>query len=266
MMQRHMERLRRAVWNFKQPLTLTPKLGVPISDLFVWRNSAEWETFFELTDIPGLFADRAMPADRYVTLVFFDHRGTLFLEKRLDSGLHRRHTLELSQFISGAESAFGTFCVFHSHIPQAVTDLGSYVAERGYVSYRYLGAPLRAYVHGNLDAIALLPSQGLQLLGAHSFLTREYRLQHELRGPALYEIAVVNPSKRDQRISCRVLSLSSGEVLETQEIQLKPKGCHAFPVNVDPSQPVRVVMNSHLVMARPLVFRIHGQKMDVFHG
>lgn len=266
MMRRHVERLRRAIWNFKQPLTSKPELVAPISDLFVWRNSVEWKTFFELTDIPGLFGDHAGTSDRYVTLFFFDHCGNLILEKRLDSGIHRRQPLELSQFVAGSKDSFGTFCVFHSNIPQVVTDLGSYVAERGYVSYRYAGAPLRAYVHGNLDAIALLPNQGLQLLGGHSFLERQYRLQHDLRGPALYEIGIVNPSTRDQRIDCHVLSLGSGQILESQEIQLSPKGCHVFSVDVEESQPVRVVINSHLVMARPLVFRIQGKKMDVFHG
>jgi len=265
-MQRHMERLRRAIWNYKQPLSLIPELGAPISDLFIWRNSAEWETFFELTDVSGLFADHTMSANRYATLFFFDNRGNPFFEKRLNFGIQRRQTIEVSQFVSGSVSPIGTFCVFHSHIPQAVTDLGSCLAERGYLSYRYLGAPLRGYVHGNLDAISLLPNQSLKLLGAHSFLEREYRLQHELRGPALYEIAIVNPSRRDQLVSCEVLSLSGEEVLEKQDVQLSPKGCHLFPVSVNPSQPVRVVMTSHLVMARPLVFRTNEQKMDVFHG
>lgn len=267
MMQHHMERLRRAFWNFKQPLTLKPELiGVPVSDLFVWRNSKDWETFFELMDIPGLFADRENMPEPYVTIFFFDKNGNLFLEKRLDLVPNQRQTLELSAFISKAECSFGTFCVFHSRTPQVVADLGSYIAERGYVSYRYKGARLRAYVHGNLDAIALLPTGGLQLLGASSFLAREYRLQHELLGPALYEVGIVNPSTRDQRFSCQVLSTRSGEIMGEQEAQLKPQGCHLFPIQVDQSLPVRIVISSYLVMARPLIFRIQDQKMDVFHG
>lgn len=267
MMQHPIERLRRAFWNFKQPLTLKPELiGAPISDLFVWRKSEEWETFFELTDIPGLFADGERMPDPYVTLFFFDNDGTLFFEKRLDLVPNQRRTLDLSAFISKAESSFGTFSVFHSHTPQVVADLGSYITERGYVSYRYKGAPLRAYVHGNLDAIALLPNKDLQLLGASSFLAREYRLQHELRGPGLYEIAIVNPSAQNQRFSCQLLSMCGEEIMGVQRIQLKPKGSHVFPLRIEQSELGRIVISSHLVMARPLVFRTQEQKIDVFHG
>lgn len=262
-----MEMLRRTLWTFKQPLTKRPELAdAPVSDLFVWRNAADWKTFFELTDIPGLFIDREEMSRRYVTLFFFDNKGALFLEKRLELVPNQRQTLDLSVFLTESECHFGTFCVFHSHIPRVVSELDSFIAERGYVSYRHKGAPLRAYVHGNLDAISLRPDKSTQLLGASSFRAREYRLQHELLGPALYEMGVVNPSSRDQIFSCQVLSVRSGEVLSAQEIQLSPRASHIFPIQVAQSQPSRVVINSHLVMARPLVFRIHNQKMDVFHG
>lgn len=262
-----MEMLRRALWTFKQPLAQRPELtGAPVSDLFVWRNAADWKTFFELTDISGLFIDREEMSGRYVTLFFFDNKGTLFLEKRLDLLPNQRQTLDLSVFLSKSESPFGTFCVFHSYTPKVVSDLGSFIAERGYVSYRYKDAPLRAYVHGNLDAISLRLDKSVQLLGSSSLRAREYRLQHELLGPALYEVGIVNSTSRNQRLSCQVFSARSGEILGTQEIQLRPKGCHVFQIQVDQSQPSRIVINSHLVMARPLVFRIHNQKMDVFHG
>ncbi len=266
-MRNPIERLRRGLWLIKQPLNQRPELtGAPVSDLFVWRNSEDWKTFFELTDISGLFADSDGKSERYVTLFFFDNNGDMFLEKRLDLILNQRQTLDLSVFVSKIESPFGTFCVFHSHTPKVVSDLGSFITERGYVSYRYKGAPLRTYVHGNLDAISLRPDKSMQLLGSSSFRVREYRLQHELLGPALYEVGIVNPGSRDQRVSCQVFSTRSGEILGAQEAQLQPKGCHMFPIQVDQSQPSRIVINSHLVMARPLVFRIHNQKMDVYHG
>lgn len=266
-MRRLMEKLRRALWTFKQPLTKRPKLtGDPVSDLFVWRNSEDWKTFFELTDIAGLFDDRGGVSNRSVTLLFFDNNGTQFLEKRLDLVPNQRQTLDLSAFVAKSESSFGTFCVFHSHTPQVVSDLGSFIAERGYVSYRFKGAPLRGYVHGSLDAISLCVTKELQLLGSSSFFPRDYRLQHELSGPALYEVGIVNPSSQDQIFSCQVLSARNGEVFGMQEVQLRPRGSHVFPVQVEQSQTVRIVINSHLVMARPFIFRIHQQKLVVFHG
>lgn len=260
------EKLRRALWTFGQPLTRRPEqAGDPVSDLFVWRNSGEWKTFFELTDIAGLFDDREGVSSRSVTIVFFDNNGEQFLEKYLDLLPNQRQTIDLTEFVTESKSSFGTFCVFHA-TPQVVSDLGSFVAERGYVSYRYKDAPLRSYVHGSLDAISLCRNKGLRLLSSSSFFPREYRLQHELSGPALYEVGIVNPSSRDQIVTCQVLSARNGEGLGTQEVQLRPRASHVFPVQVEVSQPVRVVINSHLVMARPFVFRIHQQKMVVFHG
>ena len=266
-MQYYIERLRRALWVFKQPLTKIPKpSGVPVSDLFVWRNSEDWKTFFELIDISGLFVDHEDTCERYVTLVFFDGNGIQFLEERLKLIRNYRQTIDLFSFISKSESPVGTFCVFHSHTPKVVARLGSYITERGYVSYCYKMAPLRAYVHGNLDAITLQPDKSMQLLGTTSLRVREYRLQHELLGPALYEIAIVNPSSRDQLFSCKVFSTLNGDILDLQEVKSRPRGFCVFLIQIKQSQIARIVISSRLVMARPLVFRINNNKMDVFHG
>ena len=260
------EKLRRALWTFGQPLTRRPeRAGDPVSDLFVWRNSEDWKTFFELTDMAGLFDGGEDVPSRSATILFFDNNGEQFLEQRLDMLSNQRRTIDLTEFVAESKSSFGTFCVFHS-TPQVVSDLGSFIAERGYVSYHYKDAPLRGYVHGSLDAISLCVNKGLRLLGSSSFFPREYRLQHELSGPALYEVGIVNSSPRDQIVTCQVLSARNGVSLGMQEVQLRPRASHVVPVQVEASQPVRVVINSHLVMARPFVFRIHQQKMVVFHG
>ena len=103
--------------------------------------------------------------DRHVTLIFLDKDGALFHKKRVEAICCQRQTLELSSFIPESQGAYGTFCVFHSITPDVVTSLGSYIAERGYVSYRYKENPLRAYVHGNLDAVAMPPGRTLLQLG-----------------------------------------------------------------------------------------------------
>lgn len=266
-MQNFILRARRALWTFKQPLTKTPKLlGVPVSDLFVWRNSDLWQTFFELTDMSGLFSDHEKISERYATFYFFDNEGVLFFEKRLDLTCNKRQTIDLSLFLSNSKCTSGTFCVFHSHTPKVISDVGSFIAERGYVGYRYNDAPLRAYVHGNLDAICLLPDMKRQLLGSSSFLAREYWLQHELLDSAEYEIAMVNPSSRDQRIYCQLQSTRNGEKIETKAIKLRSGGSHIFPLKIRQSGTARIIIGSHLVMARPLVYRFKNKRMDVFHG
>jgi len=263
-MNRHIERVRRAIWSYKQPLTRAPSIaGAPVSDLFVWRNSEEWETFFELTDLPALFAEREI-ASGYVILVFFDAVGQLLFEKTIEVAAGRRNTLVLSEIIGSKFGSVGTFAVFHSHTPQKLQGLGSHLAERGYVSYRYRSAPLRAYVHGNLDAIARLPDQSLQLLGGRSIRRREYNLQYALDVHGSYELVIVNSTPKKQKIVCRTLA-ASGKIEHKQTFGLLPRGIHLFRV-APKHDLLRVVISSRLIMARPLVFHIQNQTMDVFHG
>lgn len=263
-MKRHIERVRRATWSYMQPLTHLPAVaGAPVSDLFVWRNSEEWETFFELTDLPALFAG-ADSAGGHVTVVLFDAAGQTILEKTVEITPGRRNTFALSGIIGSRFGSAGTFSVFHAHTPHSLQGLGSHLAERGYVSYRYRGAPLRAYVHGNLDAIARLPDQSLQLLGGQSIRCRKYNLQHALSTQGYYELCIVNPTPKKQRIVCRALS-ASGKLLGLQAADLPPRGSHLFRVAPEHAQQ-RIVMSSRLIMARPLVFHIQNQTMDVFHG
>ena len=261
------ERLRRAAWTWRQPLTRRPATSsVPVSDLFVWRNSSEWATSFELIDIAGLFSDEVSGLTNQVTVVLFDQNGKEFLKKKLDLLPGRRQTINLASFLSAANGEIGTFAVFHASSPPELELMGSFLAERGYVSYRYRGAPLRAYVHGNLDAISQRLDGTLDLLGGRSFLRRDYSLQHELQPNVAYELGIVNPTPTAQRCICKLVSLRSGEIMHVQSVNLAPGGIHLVPVRADRSEPVRLVIQSHLVMARPLVFRIQNLKLDVFHG
>ena len=263
-MKRHIERVRRATWSYKQPLTCLPKFaGVPVSDLFVWRHSEKWETFFELIDLPALFEEQKTTG-AFITLVLFDAAGQLIIEKTVEITPGRRNTLNLSKIIGYDFGSIGTFCVFHSHTPQCLLRLGSHLTERGYVSYKYSGAPIRGYVHGNLDAIARLPNQSMQLLGGQSIRRREFNIQHELVMHGYYEFGIVNPTPRIQRIVCRSPS-ASGKLLISQTVNLLPRGSHLFRVVPEQVQQ-RIVISSHLVMARPLVFHIKNERMDVFHA
>jgi hypothetical protein len=261
------ERFRRALWTWRQPLTRRPSApAVPISDLFVWRNSSEWTTNFELIDIPGLFSDGERGLSKHVTLLLFDQRGRQFLKKKMELLPGRRQTINLAAFLSETNGEMGTFAVFHSSSPPELEPIGSFLAERGYVSYRYRDAPLRAYVHGNLDAIAQGPDGELQLLGGRSFLSREYSLQHELQPGVAYELGMVNPTPATQRCICKLISVHGGKIVGVQVVNLASGGVQLVPIRANKSEPVRLVIQSHLIMARPIVFRIHNLKLDVFHG
>ena len=265
MISQKIARLRRAVWTWHQPLTRIPAgADSPISDLFVWRSSEDWQTFFELIDIPSLFEESEFPGQ--VTLVLFDNKGNHIHEERLNLEANCRQTLDISALVDRRHGESGTFAVFHSKTPPAVTKLGSFLAERGYVSYCYRAAPLRAYVHGNLDAISQGADGRLQLLGGISILMREYRLQFEFQPGVVYELGLVNPTSRPQHFTSKLLSVLSGKVNFVQALNVASGGVQFFKIAVDESGPLRLVVRSSLVMARPLVFRIKNLKLDVFHG
>ena len=167
----------------------------------------------------------------------------------------------------------------HSSTPPAISKFGSILAERGYVSYSYCGCELRSYVHGNLDAVSALSDNRIERLGGTSLFPRQFRLQHELSGINKYEIAIVNPSTYKQNIFCDVIEISQKPsinkktrsifhretVTNVMLIAMKPCGCHIFEVKPGDT-PTRLRIRSHLVMARPLVFRLNNKCMDVFHG
>lgn len=265
MIAQKIKRFRRALWTWRQPLTRLPASATsPISDLFVWRSSDEWQTFFELIDIPSLFEDYA--GERDATLIFFSIDGRRIFEHKVRLQVHCRQTLDISALVGRAHGASGTFAVFHTTTPSSITKLGSFLAERGYVSYCYLGAPLRAYVHGNLDAISLGADGKLQLLGGVGLLRREYNLQHEMPPGVMYEFAMVNPTPTAQRCSCQFTSMTNGKILFVQVVNMPPGGSELISMQADKSESVRLVIESRLVMARPLVFRIKNLKLDVFHG
>jgi hypothetical protein len=77
-------------------------------------------------------------------------------------------------------------------------------------------------------------------------------------------MALVNPTPNEQKIICKLLSLR-GDLLDSQVGWLPPRGCHVFRVIPKFAQQ-RVVLSSSLVMGRPLIFKVSGQKNDVFHG
>lgn len=263
-----LQRLRRAPWTFRQPLTRVPQVAAaPVSDLFVWRRSDQWRTFFELTDMPGIYDENAAAStSRQALLQVFDRDGRQIAEKRVAAPLHGRQVVDVSGLVPGTGDAFGTFSVFHPRTPEAVSTLGSHLAERGYVSFAYRDAPLRGYVHGNLDAVAPQADGSLQMLGGNGLINREYRLQHELRAPCEYELAIVNPSATVQRIECGILQLPDSAVIERMSATLAPGGAHVFRFAPAPGARARAVFRSRLVMARPLIFRFENQGMDVLHG
>jgi hypothetical protein len=259
------QKIRQKLWTYKQPLTKDPEeVGAPVSDLFLWRVSPLWNTYFELINTPKLI-DTESGNCQSVKFYFLDIHGSIIKKTTvsLDGNLHKR--IDLAPMVSDLDIDAGTFCVFHSDIPESVTLAGSYIAERGYVSYQYNNSTVRSYVHGNLDAVSLRLDDSLLFLEARSFLPRAYNLQHPLESGCIYEFALANPSNSKIAIECKVLDIE-GNLIEQDKVKLEPGGSHIFKFNITSLHSCRLNIKSHLVMARPLVYKYSNKSLNVFHG
>lgn len=313
--------LAKNIWLFKQPLTRKPTWSrSAVSDLFIWRKNRNWKTVFELTNISALFttdlADSTFSGrkneveqpsnqgeDQFVyanseketilsnskcaTVALFDSAGSLFASYKIKLPSYSRRQINISSLAESCTDEFGTFCVLHPRTPDFIADLGSNLAERGYVSYAYRNLLFGSYVHGNLDAISVDKDGKFELLAGESFFRREYRIQYIFESNQSYDLAIVNASKRVQVIQFEFYKLnkrwiSSRDALQSEfikkmscmgflkldsvkKVSLQPGACHISNVNSQECD-MGVIIRSNLVMMRPLIFRINKQSACAFHG
>ena len=239
-----------------------------ISDLFIWRNSSEWATYFDLFDIPGLFDDSNQNAK--VKLLIFDNKGNLIFKDSIDLITNQVKRIDLSTYLQKASQntiigEMGTFSIFHSRAPNSVKNLGSFISERGYLSYKYNNKSIRSYVHGNFDAVKY-SSNKYKLIGGSSFFTRQYKLQHELNGPAFYELGITNPTKGSKAILVVVISSKTGNIIMKYNLRLKPWEVIMLPIKLEENDRARLTIESRIVMARPMIFKMSESQLNVFHG
>ena len=267
-----LKRIRRKILSFAKKreflaegLTRVPSVKESvISDLFVWRRSDEWKTFFELLDINNLInADYQEAENNFATFVFYDRNGS-------EIGITKvpvkqgRQTIDTSSLVPHGFDGWGTYACFHQNISQTVSESGSFIAERGYSGYEWKDMGARGYVHGNLDAIAN-SDKGVEMLGTSWKENLIYQLQHVLTGPAIYEFALVNPT----RIKQKVHFITSDPSLKTEicdVVQLPSRASFIKRIEIKEGEKRQLAIKSKLYMARPVVFRLQAHSMDVFHG
>jgi hypothetical protein len=239
-----------------------------ISDLFPFRIEQEWNTYFELINIPAILDPNKGNHKNLVNFIFFDQNGKKSFEMSFAVEGIFRNTISIKDIlVKEGISANGTFACFHTGCPEWVKANSGFLAERGYSGYQNDQiSPTRSYVHGNLDAIAKDRNGWLLMLGTSHWKKREYHLQHELTGPALYELAFVNTSKSKQKLSIVSISTIDQRVISSEAIDVPSKGVRWWKREIESSCSLRIKISSHLNLARPVVFRSTQISFDVFHG
>jgi hypothetical protein len=236
-----------------------------ISDLFPIRSTGKWSTFFEVLNVPALLNGSFMVSERQkMKFVFFDSSGLVIGEKIISAPSKARETFELDETFFKRCSDAATFSVFHLDY-ECSTDIGeSYIAERGYTGFKRNDLPIKAYVHGNLDAVGL-SRDSLEMLGNAGVFPRIYQVQHPLAGSALYEFFIVNPCAKRVRLRFE-LRTENGKWRPIETFSLNPRGSRTIPVSVEGNEVKFIRVVSRLYLGRPVVFRNTESSLDVFHG
>jgi hypothetical protein len=243
------------------------EINSAISDLFPFRIDDGWETHFELLNVPFLIDPINQSDVSYnVRFVFFDEKGNFFYEWTTEQKGCFRRTISINELLKGQLiSGNGTFACFHEKYLPNLIDQKAFVAERGYSGYMKKSiSKVKGYVHGNLDAMAMSNNNKLICLGKNHFKVREFRLQHQLTGPATYQLGFVNTSIKAEILTVEMISLEKPITKINQKIP--SRGIVWITHELGINEIVRVVIHSKLNLPRPIVFRIMDNSFDVFHG
>jgi len=256
-----LKKVKKIPWILGQRLTKKPRSSQSaISDLFIWRCNQDWDTYFELLDLASLFGEKG---NHQVDIVFFDNNGDKFHQQIIELNGLCRKVLDISKLLSVLSqlpSEYGTFCIFHKTIPNSILKFQSFIAERGYASYQQKNSPLRSYVHGNLDAI----DDSLTPLSGSSFLKRTYNLQYLLETNKDYEIFLINANLKSKKINFTIVGFDNS-IRMNENIIIKSKQVFLLPIK-NLSSPSRLIIESKIVMARPVIYSFQGNDVNVFHG
>jgi len=236
-----------------------------VSDLFPIKHDLNWKTEFEFLNVAGLISGDNNQKEFYsAKIYFFDAMGKFLGFRTIQMENVGRKTLKLSELLTGELVSAKTFAVFHPNVPNKFDMAGSYLAERGYGGYEYKNLGIKGYVHGNLDALALTKDRVMPL-GNSGLIPRFYTVQHNLTGPSTYEFVFTNPTARKVKITPSI-SHSPNTWFKAESFRIPSLGTHTYTVEVKASERTYVRFKSRLYLARPVVFRISNNSMDVFHG
>ncbi len=238
-----------------------------VSDLFPFRIKNGWETHFELLNLPSLIDPNDDQSVSYcVKFIFFDESGNIFHEWITEVKGCNRRTICLNDILYDKSiSGYGTFACFHKKYLTNLVSQGAFLAERGYTGYLNKSiSNVKGYVHGNLDALAMSYDDKLMCLGKNHFNKKEFRLQHQLKGSANYELGFVNTSDKSEVLTLEILQ--ENKVAKKIQKYLPSKGIIWISHRLNDEENARIIIYSRLNLPRPVVFRIMDNSFDVFHG
>ena len=234
-----------------------------ISDLFPLRIENNWNTHFELLNILKILSPKIDNLKiKKACFVFFSRDGKKLGEHYINIFDQTKMTVDLKQICNKLKIfKDGTFAVFHQTDFIDIIKNNSFLTERGYVGYSNEDyGPIKAYVHGNFDAIS--GSYKFKLLGVTSFFKKKYHIQYKFNDNFDYELKWVNTSNKLMNIE-----IYDSFFDKKHTIKIKPGGLKSYICNREETSNSRnIFVKSKLNLARPIIFKYMKNSFDVFHG
>lgn len=239
------------------------------SDLFIWRDPAVWDTFFNITHL-GPILNPEYQSDYSVLILFNDANGVVLGQSELILKYGETALIDIFELSKGRikMGEDGTFSIFHlADTKELFGDVRVCIAERGFVSYKKKNdqSHLRSYAHGNMNAVAYSSiTKKSRCLGVFQKQKQFYRHQLSLGDAASVEIAIVNFLSVESKIS--IFEYKNNSRKHLKDIIIPSGGLRLLQSNTDFDLHSFVEFESNINFLRPVIFKHYENHFDVLHG
>jgi hypothetical protein len=236
------------------------------SDLFPWRVTDEWDTRFDLVNVPSLLFPERDLIDRPVVVVF-DKNGKEICRKKFVLKPLEYHPLVLRDLL-GEHTGVGTFAIFHSirDLPE-LAEKKMMITDRGYLAFKRKQDKFWSYVHGNLQALAKAEdSDDLETLGGRYKNDVVYRPQLPFGDCKAFDLTFTNPTAVPQQIRLRLYD-AKRNLLDTLDGGIiSPLGLQVFSVDNTDGKVAMVEGVGKIAMWRPAIFKHYESHFAMLHS
>ena len=256
----------RARLGFRPPHFIRPlSRREAVSDLFLWRVDKNWETSYDLMNLPSLILPEEDLTDT-VKLVFFDLNGSEISRRIIKLKQYQNKRISIRECLGKSEGV-GTFACFHSSSRlKEIYKAKCHLLDIHYVSYSKRNDAFRNYAHGNIYGVSNDPEkEKINSLLCVFPKTQVYRPQIRFDDSDRFELAYANASGKEIEILVRAFN----DKLEEVERRIKlvpPFGIRVFEFENSSHNLAFVENQSQIGLWRPIIFKYYQSFFDVLHG
>ena len=258
----------RELLNFYPP-SINLKYSEVASDLFIWRDVSNWDTYFNIAHL-GPILNPYYKEEYSAIIELYDSQGSTIETKKISLVFGDSYLLSINDLLVTCKEKYtsGTFAVFHlANLTALFGNKRVCLAERGFVSYKRKSdvSVLRAYAHGNMIATGFCLIKNIsRRLGVYQKAKKYYRQQLTLEDSLYSEIALVNFLSSD--ILVGLYQYKEHLKINLMEISIPPGGLTFLRSTSDFDLHFPIEIESNVEFLRPVVFKYYENHFDILHG